>query len=53
MLCELLAPKPVMNYGNEIPRVNKEDLTLQKQTGSYFLWTDPRESFQFRGNSTK
>lgn len=53
MLCELLAPKAVMNYGNEIAQVNKEDLTLQKQMGSYFTWTDPRESFQFRGNSTK
>lgn len=53
MLRELLAPESLMNYGNEIPKVNKEDLTLQKQMRSYFLWTDPRESLQFRGNSTE
>lgn len=53
MLCELLASKPVMSHGNQIAQVNKEDLILQEQKGSYFHWKGPRESFPVGRHSVK
>lgn len=53
MLCELLTSKPVMSHGNQIAQVNKEDLILQEQTGSYFHCKCPRESFQVGRHSVK
>lgn len=53
MLCQLLPSEPLMNYGNQIPQVNKEDLTLHEQMGSCFPWMSPRESLQVGGNSVK
>lgn len=53
MPCELLDSKPTMNYGNQIPQVNKEDLTLQGEMRSYFFWMGPRKSLQVGGYSVK